>query len=167
MLHFYFFRKVKQLEMKKKLTLIICFFTVIINAQQSKHLSFKDKQGNTIDYELSQLPDWPLDMKLEGSLKQKQAIMYDTGQLIGLVWESEPGKIAIKDYPYDQITIILKGKLFLTDNSTKKTTVYKKGNVFHLPKGFNGIWEMKRDYKEFVVIEKKTFLENEKLNQKP
>ena len=143
---------------KKVTTIIICFFTVIVTAQQGKHVKFKSKSGNIINYELSQLPDWPAGMKLEGSLKQEQAILYDTSELIGLVWKSEPGKILIKDYPYDQITVILKGKLFLTNSFTKKTIIYRKGDVFVLPRGFNGIWQMKKDYKESV--EKNAFLQN-------
>jgi len=146
---------------KKVLTIIICFFPVIVIAQQGKYLNFKNESGKIFNYELSQLPDWPTEMKLEGSLKQRQAIIYNTNELIGLVWKSEPGKILIKDYPYDQVTIILRGKLFLTKSSTKKTIIYRKGDVFVLPRGFNGIWQMKKNYKEFVVIEKNNFLQNE------
>jgi uncharacterized cupin superfamily protein len=39
----------------------------------------------------------------------------------------------------------------LSDNDGNSAT-YKKGDMFVVPKGFEGAWDMTEEYREFIII---------------
>lgn len=106
------------------------------------------------------LPDWPKDMILEGPASQWQSIVFRGKDLVGVMWKSSKGKLLINGYPYDQMVHITKGSLILHPKG-KSSTTYMAGDVFILPKGFEGVWEMPEEYEEFIVVEKEIFFQYE------
>jgi ethanolamine utilization protein EutQ (cupin superfamily) len=54
------------------------------------------------------------------------------------------------DYTFDEIALILEGKLELTDRETKQTKVLQKGDIFHITKG-SKITFNSPGYKEFYI----------------
>ena len=68
------------------------------------------------------------------------------------LWDAGPAKYhTVNPFPYDEVVLILKGKLILTDKDGK-SAAYEKGDVFVVPKGFTGYWDMTEEYRELVVI---------------
>jgi uncharacterized cupin superfamily protein len=87
-----------------------------------------------------------------GSLQNSETALFD-GDNIVLVWEGGPAKL-IFDEPttYDEFVVVLKGDLILSYNNGNKAT-YKPGDMFMLPKGFEGSWEMTSEYRELIVVD--------------
>jgi uncharacterized cupin superfamily protein len=56
-----------------------------------------------------------------------------------------------KPVTYDEFVLVLKGELILSDNDGNSATC-EKGDMFVVPKGFVGAWEMTEEYREFIVI---------------
>ena len=121
------------------------------------------KQLNALEQDYSakyeELTSWPEEMKIKGSLRQWQQIVFDGEELTGALWKSEPGILKIENYPYDQIVFVIKGNVFLTD-SRNITKNYTAGQTFIIPKGFSGRWDMPEMYEEFIVVEKQAFQNN-------
>jgi uncharacterized cupin superfamily protein len=114
------------------------------------------QSGIYSDIELEELPVDENEIKISGSLKQWEKIVFEGEQLIGLIWKSEYGVMRDVDYPFDQVVVVLEGTLILTPDDGEVQN-YKKGDIFLYPKGFTGLWEMPTDYKELIIIEKKAF----------
>lgn len=79
------------------------------------------------------------------------------GDNVILVWESGPAVLEF-DAPstLDEFVVVTKGVLILTDNDGNSVT-YKKGDMFMLPKGFSGTWEMPEEYREFIIMDTKAY----------
>lgn len=87
-----------------------------------------------------------------GGLYNSEASFFE-GDNIVLVWESGPAILEF-DAPskLDEFVVVTKGILILTDNDGNSVT-YKKGDMFMLPKGFTGTWEMPEEYRELIVVD--------------
>ncbi len=57
------------------------------------------------------------------------------------IFENSPGSLAMKDYPRDEVNYVISGSLTLYDASTGLSTVFKTGQHYAIPRGFNGRWE--------------------------
>lgn len=109
---------------------------------------------------MPQLPPWPEEMVVSGDLRQWQEVVFSGEQIVGAVWLSQPGKLQIDEYPFDQIVLVLEGSVTLqTDDQPERT--YTAGDIFFLPKGYQGTWAMPGVYKEFIVVEKNAWVESE------
>lgn len=64
---------------------------------------------------------------------------------------STPSRNRVKNYPYDQIVLVLSGKCVLTDEAGNAQT-FVTGDFFVVPRGFNGTWESYGVYRELIVI---------------
>lgn len=87
-----------------------------------------------------------------GRLQNSESSLFE-GDNIVVVWEGGPATLLI-DTPttYDEFVVVLKGELILSDNEGNKAT-YKQGDMFMLPKGFVGTWEMAAEYRELIVVD--------------
>ena len=87
-----------------------------------------------------------------GSLQNSETALFDGDNIVS-VWEGGPAKLVF-DTPttYDEFVVVLKGELILSDNNGNKVT-YKPGDMFMLPKGFEGTWEMTSEYRELIVVD--------------
>lgn len=91
-----------------------------------------------------------------GGLYNSETSLFE-GENIVLVWESGPA-ILLLDTPtkLDEFVVVTKGILILTDNDGNSVT-YKKGDMFMLPKGFTGTWEMPEEYRELIVVDTEAY----------
>lgn len=87
-----------------------------------------------------------------GGLYNSETTVFEGDNVI-LVWESGPAILEF-DAPstLDEFVVVTKGILILTDNDGNSAT-YKKGDMFMLPKGFTGTWEMLEEYREFIIMD--------------
>lgn len=108
-----------------------------------------------------ELPPWPEEMRVSGTLRQWQKVAFKGEELIGVLWRSESGTIKIDLYPYDQVVVVLRGNLVLRETDGREKH-FEPGSTFLLPRGFKGLWIMENgDYEELVVVERSTFLRHE------
>ncbi|GHE66284.1 cupin domain-containing protein [Streptomyces capitiformicae] len=55
-------------------------------------------------------------------------------------WEGEPGTLRLESYPYDEVCVMLSGRVALIDTSGKRRE-FAAGEAFFVPRGFSGVWE--------------------------
>ncbi|MER6950553.1 cupin domain-containing protein [Nonomuraea sp. NPDC000554] len=59
---------------------------------------------------------------------------------VGGGWEGEPGTLHLGPYPYDDICVMICGRVALTGNGGGRRE-FTGGDVFFIPRGFGGAWE--------------------------
>ena len=102
--------------------------------------------------ELGALPDIDWMPVESGSLRNAETVLFE-GENIVSVWDAGPAKLRFETpNTYDEFVVVLKGELILSDNDGNSAT-YKKGDMFMLPKGFVGSWDMTEEYRELIVID--------------
>jgi len=104
----------------------------------------------------TELPPWPAEMRLSGSLRQWLKVVIRGEELVGVLWASEPGVIGIEHYPYDQTVIVIEGDVTLTPRGGTATT-YRPGDIFLLRRGYAGTWAMTEFYKELIIVHRPAF----------
>ncbi|MFC9932211.1 cupin domain-containing protein [Streptomyces sp. NPDC127190] len=77
-----------------------------------------------------------------------RAFASSTGTLFGGSWEGEPGELLLDPYPYDEICVMVSGRVALTDLRGGRKE-FGAGEVFHVPKGFRGTWTTLEPSKKF------------------
>lgn len=94
-------------------------------------------------------PDRPDDFT-EGNPAWMYAALTE-GNVESGIWTSEVGTWAETDYPVDEVMVITKGHLRITnaDGSVHDLT---EGHMFALPKGWAGTWEVVEDMAKIYVI---------------
>ena len=112
------------------------------------------------DSQLTALEPWPEDVAISGSLKHWEKIVFKGKELIGVIWKSEYGVMRDVDYPFDQVVLVLEGKLVLTPDEGPVQR-YSEGDLFLYPKGFTGLWEMPENYKELIIIDRNKWDESQ------
>lgn len=65
-------------------------------------------------------------------------------------WESEAGALRANNYPQDEFVYVLEGTVVTTDADGSKHE-FHAGDVFVLPKGWVGLWDMKTHFKKIIV----------------
>jgi len=75
------------------------------------------------------------------------------GQLVVSIYESDDGLLKIVNYPFDEFVHVLHGRAILTAEGTAPQT-FEAGDMFIVPKGFTGTWEMQNNFREMIIIEK-------------
>ena len=98
--------------------------------------------------------DW-ITVKSGGEYNSETSLF--EGDNVVVVWESAPAVLLIdKPMTYDEFVVVTKGILILTDTHGNSVT-YKKGDMFMIPKGFTGIWEMPEEYRELIVVDTQAY----------
>ena len=101
--------------------------------------------------ELGALPDIDWMPVESGTLRNSQTVLFE-GENNVSVWDAGPAKLIFETpNTIDEFVVVLKGELILSDNDGNSTT-YKQGDMFMLPKGFVGAWDMTEEYRELIVI---------------
>jgi len=77
------------------------------------------------------------------------------GEFTMYVYQSDPGTLNFKDYPFDEYVHLLSGTAVLTD-ADGKAQEFNAGDSFIVPTGFTGSWELRGDYRELFMIETKS-----------
>ena len=88
-----------------------------------------------------------------GETWEREKILFE-GQNVVSVWEAGPAKILVDTpFTYDEFVLVLKGTLVLTDLAGNSAT-YKEGDMFVVPEGFQGTWDMTEEYRELIIIDR-------------
>lgn len=107
---------------------------------------------------LDALPDMEGSYLESGTGKNSETIIFE-GENVVSVWDAGPARLAIDEpFPYDEFVVILKGELILTDDTGASVT-YGEGDMFMVPKGFVGTWDMTEEYRELIVIDTAAYYE--------
>jgi uncharacterized cupin superfamily protein len=72
------------------------------------------------------------------------------GSLRTGIFAGGPGFIRLKDWPDDEEVVLVSGHLVIVSDDGK-TSSFGPGDVFIIPKGFNGTYEMKDKMKEIYI----------------
>ncbi len=101
--------------------------------------------------ELGALPDIDWMPVESGTLRNSQTVLFE-GENNVSVWDAGPAKLRFETpNTIDEFVVVLKGELILSDNDGNSNT-YRQGDMFMLPKGFVGAWDMTEEYRELIVI---------------
>ena len=101
--------------------------------------------------ELGALPDIDWMPVESGTRRNAQTVLFE-GENNVTVWDAGPAKLVFETpNTIDEFVVVLKGELILSDNDGNSTT-YKQGDMFMLPIGFVGTWDMTEEYRELIVI---------------
>ncbi|MEO0424812.1 MAG: cupin domain-containing protein [Pseudomonadota bacterium] len=105
---------------------------------------------NTMELEDLGDIDWtPVE---SGVLGNSESLLFEGDNTVA-VWDAGPAKLILEEpLPYDEFVVVLKGKLVLTDDEGRAMT-YEAGDMFMLPKGFKGTWDMTEAYRELIVVD--------------
>lgn len=106
--------------------------------------------------ELGALPDIDWTPIESGTARNSETVLFE-GENVVSVWDAGPAKLTIDTpFPYDEFVVVLKGELVLTDQEGNSAT-YKEGDMFMVPKGFVGTWDMTEEYRELIVIDTEAY----------
>lgn len=72
------------------------------------------------------------------------------GSLRTGIFAGGPGFIRLKDWPDDEEVVLVSGHLVIVSDDGKRSS-FGPGDVFVIPKGFNGTYEMKDKMKEIYI----------------
>lgn len=66
-------------------------------------------------------------------------------------WEGEPGSVRLSPWPYDEICVLLSGRVALIDDDDVRRE-FSAGDAFQIPAGFSGTWEtVERSRKVYIA----------------
>lgn len=75
----------------------------------------------------------------------------DEREPFGGAWEGAGGSLRI-DYPYDEVCVMLAGRVALIDADGRRRE-FGAGEAFFVPRGFSGVWEtLEPSQKIFVAL---------------
>ena len=76
------------------------------------------------------------------------------GEFVAALYEAKPALLDIisTPFPLDEFVWVTSGELILTPVDGRSES-YVAGDTLLVPKGWKGTWEMRGNYREFVVIE--------------
>ncbi|HLM31444.1 MAG TPA: cupin domain-containing protein [Solirubrobacterales bacterium] len=72
--------------------------------------------------------------------------------VLGAYWEGEPGLVRLGTWPYDELCVLLSGRLALIDDDGNRVE-FAAPQAFVIPRTFSGSWEtIESTRKIFVAI---------------
>jgi uncharacterized protein len=76
-----------------------------------------------------------------------------TEQVLVAYWEGEPGIVHLGQWPYDELCVLLEGRVALVDEAGGRRE-FAAGQSFVVPRSFSGTWEtVEPSRKIFVAID--------------
>jgi uncharacterized cupin superfamily protein len=80
-----------------------------------------------------------------------RARLADTASVAGF-WEGEPGSVAFDSWPYNEVCVILSGRVAV-EAEDGEYLEFSAGEAFTVPAGFRGVWHtLERTEKIFVGV---------------
>lgn len=81
-----------------------------------------------------------------------RAQLVDTRSVAGF-WEGEPGWVAFDSWPYNEVCVIVSGRVAIEDQDGIRVE-FGAGDAFTVPAGFRGVWHtLESTKKVFVGVE--------------
>ena len=102
--------------------------------------------------ELETFEPWP-DSSIISGVSEHAAKYLHRGEFVAELYESKPLVLDSSfPYPMDEFVWVLDGELILTHVDGQSES-YVAGDALIVPKGWKGTWEMRGNFREFIVIE--------------
>ncbi len=74
------------------------------------------------------------------------------GRFFGGAWDGQPGTLRLGNYPYDEVCVMLSGRVALVDTAGGRRE-FGAGQAFFVPRGFSGTWiTIEESQKIFVAL---------------
>ncbi len=74
------------------------------------------------------------------------------GRSVGGIWEGQPGVLRLAPWPYDEVCMMLGGRVALVDDLGARRE-FGPGEAFFVPRTFSGTWEtLKPSSKLFIAL---------------
>ena len=139
--------------MTKRLTCILVLaVTLMIPLSQADSSILPLRTESLMTESLQALPPWPESMLISGESVHGQKVLHE-GEFVVAIYESVPAVIGINEpYPYDEFVRVLEGTVVLTSESGDRQ-IYGSDDHFLVPKGWMGTWDMRRPFRELIVVE--------------
>ncbi len=92
---------------------------------------------------------------LSGNPQETFLNLYDDrgGRFACGVWQCTPGVVAMADWPYDELCVLLAGRVVITPQGGTPAE-YRQGDAFVIPKGFTGTWDIRETIRKHYAIQK-------------
>ena len=66
----------------------------------------------------------------------------EQGNFLAGVWTCTPGTMKLTDYPFNEMAVLIEGRIEITDEDSGVTTSFGPGEALAISKGFRGTWHM-------------------------
>lgn len=66
----------------------------------------------------------------------------ESGNFFAGVWTCTTGTMKLTDYPFNEMAVLIEGKIVITDADSGTVSTFGPGDGFAIRKGFRGTWEM-------------------------
>ncbi|WEX05739.1 cupin domain-containing protein [Rhodococcus sp. RCBS9] len=86
------------------------------------------------------IPEWGDDASPNWSESEWRSFGNPNGEYFGGGWEGEPGTLLCDPYPYDEVCIMISGRVALIDLDGNRRE-FSAGEAFFVPQSFRGTWE--------------------------
>ncbi|OHT78299.1 hypothetical protein BKG69_16990 [Mycobacteroides chelonae] len=96
------------------------------------------------------VPDWGDDVSIGYTEVEWRSFVAPGGFYFGGTWEGEPGTVIVDPYPYDELCIMISGRVALIDLDGERRE-FVSGDAFFVPKSFRGVWETIEPSKKYFV----------------
>ena len=139
--------------MTKRLTCILVLAVTLMTPLSQADSSILPLRTESLMTEsLQALPPWPESMLISGESVHGQKVLHE-GEFVVAIYESMPAVIGINEpYPYDEFVRVLEGTVVLTSVAGDRQ-IYGSDDHFLVPKGWMGTWDMRRPFRELIVVE--------------
>lgn len=102
--------------------------------------------------ELDPFEPWPASIVISGVSEHAEKELY-RGEFVASLYEAKPAVLDISvPFSIDEFVWVTSGELILTHVDGRSES-FVAGDTLLVPKGWKGTWEMRGDYREFIVIE--------------
>ncbi len=99
---------------------------------------------------LDEFTPYPDDIVLSGKSKHQRWEFTHDELFVG-AYQAEPVKLALENYPHDELMVLLSGKISIKDENGNLEEFFP-GQALVLKKGFTGTFEMHGNVRKIVVI---------------
>lgn len=81
---------------------------------------------------------------VDGSCEQVLDVFMtsEAGNFLAGVWTCTPGTMKLTDYPFNEMAVIIEGRIVVTDEDSGETKEFGPGDGLAIRKGFRGTWTM-------------------------
>lgn len=81
---------------------------------------------------------------VDGSCEQVLDVFMtsEAGNFLAGVWTCTPGTMKLTDYPFNEMAVIIEGRIVVTDEDSGETKEFAPGDGLAIRKGFRGTWVM-------------------------
>ncbi|MFJ3778985.1 cupin domain-containing protein [Streptomyces sp. NPDC090075] len=97
------------------------------------------------------VPEWPPgEASPDWAETEFRGFASADGRFFGGGWEGGGGALRLDPYPYDEVCVMVSGRVALVDLDGGRRE-FCAGDVFFVPKGFRGTWETLEPSRKFFI----------------